>query len=72
MNKFTIVFESCEEGGYHAYIKEIPGVHAQGETVRETSENVIDALTQLLTYRAEKELEARETKKRFEVELALS
>jgi predicted RNase H-like HicB family nuclease len=25
MDKFTIVFHECEEGGYSAFIKEVPG-----------------------------------------------
>ena len=30
MDKFIIVFEKCEEGGYHAYMRENPGVQTQG------------------------------------------
>src|ERR1700757_2953743 len=41
--KLTAVFESCEEGGYHAFISEIKGVHTQGETIKETTENLVDA-----------------------------
>jgi predicted RNase H-like HicB family nuclease len=43
MDKFTIVFEKCEEGGYHAYMRENPGVQTEGETIQETMENFIDA-----------------------------
>jgi predicted RNase H-like HicB family nuclease len=71
MDKFTIVFERCKEGGYHGYLKEVPGVHTQGEDIQETVENVVDAFTQLLTYRVEKGLTDKMTQDRFEVELAL-
>ncbi|MBI4646718.1 MAG: type II toxin-antitoxin system HicB family antitoxin, partial [Bacteroidia bacterium] len=33
--KLTAVFESAEEGGYIAYIEEMPGVNTQGETIDE-------------------------------------
>ena len=41
MNKnlnITAVFEKAEEGGYIAYIEEIPGVNTQGETIQEAKE----------------------------------
>lgn len=40
-------------------MKEIPGVHSQGETAKENAENVLDVLKELLAYRAEKELVSR-------------
>jgi predicted RNase H-like HicB family nuclease len=40
----TAVFEEAEEGGYIAYIEEIPGVNTQGETLDEAKENLADAL----------------------------
>lgn len=42
--KLTAVFEEAEEGGYIAYIEEIPGVNTQGETLEEAKENLADAL----------------------------
>jgi len=42
-----VIFEQCEEGGYSASIKEVPGAISQGETIDEASENVLDALNQL-------------------------
>lgn len=41
---FTAVFEEAEEGGYIAYIEEIPGVNTQGETLGEAKENLAEAL----------------------------
>ncbi len=54
MQQFTIVFEPVEEGGYSAFIAEIPGVNSQGETVEEAREMVLEALQELLDYRREK------------------
>jgi len=34
---FTAVFEPAEEGGYLAYIPEIPGINTQGETLFEAN-----------------------------------
>ena len=51
MNKrlnLTAVFEKAEEGGYIAYIEEIPGVNTQGETISEAKENLYEALQLVL------------------------
>ena len=40
----TAIFESCDEGGYIAYIEEIPGINSQGETIEEAKENLTDAI----------------------------
>jgi len=72
MNKFTIVFRECEEGGFSAYIKEFPGAISEGETVIETAENVFDALVQLLAAQAQEELSKTGTRDfPLELELAL-
>jgi predicted RNase H-like HicB family nuclease len=42
--KLTAVFEPCNEGGFIAYIDEIPGINSQGETVEEAKENLADAI----------------------------
>jgi predicted RNase H-like HicB family nuclease len=57
--KLTAVFEPDEEGGYIAYIEEIPGVNTQGETLEEAKTNILEALTLVMETRrtmAEKEL----------------
>jgi hypothetical protein len=33
----TAVFERCDEGGFHTFIKEIPGVHSESDTIEESS-----------------------------------
>jgi predicted RNase H-like HicB family nuclease len=43
----TIVYEPAEEGGYVAWIQEVPGAISQGETREEARENVLDALREL-------------------------
>ncbi len=51
MNKkinLTSVFEKAQEGGYIAYIEEIPGVNTQGETLEEAKENLFEALELVL------------------------
>lgn len=42
--ELTAIYEEAEEGGYIAYIEEIPGVNTQGETLDEAKENLMDAL----------------------------
>jgi predicted RNase H-like HicB family nuclease len=69
--KLTVVFERCEEGGFHAFIKEIAGVHSEGETIREATDNLMDALHELLCYRIEQELKEKDSSSinHFEAEL---
>ena len=67
----TAVFEPCEEGGFHAYIKEIPGVHSQGENLAEAQGNLMDAFHELLAYRMEKALENRDFSKSRSIEAEL-
>ena len=33
------VFEPQDEGGYHAYAPELPGLHTQGDTLEEATDN---------------------------------
>ena len=42
--RMTAIFEPCDEGGYMAYIEEIPGINSQGETIEEAKENLSDAV----------------------------
>ena len=54
MERVTLVFEPAEEGGYSAYVAEVPGVNSQGATLEEAREMVLEALHELLAYRREK------------------
>lgn len=57
--ELTIVFEPAEEGGYTAFIPEVPGAISEGETIEEAREMVLDALHQLTTYRRESAMKSR-------------
>ena len=48
---FTIIFEAAEEGGFTAYIPEIPGAISEGETIDEAREMVMSALDDVLAAR---------------------
>lgn len=54
MVEVTLVFEPAEEGGYSAYVAEVPGVNSQGETIEEARTMVLEALHELLAYRRDK------------------
>ena len=45
---FTAVFEEAEEGGYIAFIEEMPGVNTQGETLAEAKSNLLEAFDLVL------------------------
>lgn len=50
-SQFTIVFEPILEGGFTAFIPEVPGAISDGETVEESGEMVLDALRELTEFR---------------------
>ena len=56
---FTIVFEPCEEGGYTAYIPEVPGALSEGDTVEEARAMVLDALREITAYRRREALRTK-------------
>jgi predicted RNase H-like HicB family nuclease len=45
---FTAVFEEAEEGGYVAFVEELPGAISQGETLEEARENIREAIELML------------------------
>lgn len=49
--KLTAVYVPCKEGGYSAFIEEIPGVNTQGETLAEAKANLREALELILETR---------------------
>ena len=53
---FTAVFEECIEGGYMAYIAEIPGINTQGETLDEAKKNLKESFNLMMSIRKEEEL----------------
>ena len=46
--KLTAVFKPAPEGGYTAFVEEIPGAISEGETIEEARENLSDALRMVL------------------------
>ena len=44
VHEIEFVFEPAEEGGYHVYAPDLPGLHTQGETLEEATENAREAL----------------------------
>lgn len=54
---FTAVFEEAEEGGYAAWVEELPGAISQGETLEEARENLKEAIELILEVNRERALE---------------
>jgi|GEM_PF-823182 len=44
LNTFTAVFQEAEEGGYIAFVEELPGANTQGETLDEARANLREAV----------------------------
>jgi len=57
VNTFTAVFEEAEEGGYVAFVEELPGAITQGETLEEARENLKEAVALILEVNRERALE---------------
>lgn len=60
--EMTAVFEPSEEGGYIAYIEEIPGINSQGETIEEAKENLTDAINLMFEERRSANIRSDKTK----------
>jgi predicted RNase H-like HicB family nuclease len=58
-SELTIVFEPAEEGGYTAYIVEVPGAISEGDTIEEARKMVMDALHELTLARRESAAKAK-------------
>lgn len=52
--KLTMVFQEAPEGGYVAFIEEIPDVNTQGKNLREAKTNLLDALKLTLDFHRDK------------------
>ncbi len=42
--KFAVIIHTAEEGGYWAEVHALPGCFSQGETVKETLQNIGEAI----------------------------
>ena len=60
--ELTAAFEPCDEGGYIAYIEEIPGINSQGDTIEEAKENLVDAIN--LMFEERRSTQKRDNSKR--------
>jgi predicted RNase H-like HicB family nuclease len=59
--EFTAVFKEAPEGGYVAFVEELPGANTQGETLDEARDNLREAVGLVLEsnrHLAEQELGA--------------
>ena len=54
---FTAVYQVAEEGGYIAFVEELPGANTQGETLEEARENLREAVKMILDANRELALE---------------
>lgn len=54
---FTAVFQPAEEGGYIAWVEELPGANTQGDTLDEARENLKEAIQLILDANRERALE---------------
>ena len=46
--ELTAVYRKAPEGGYVAFVEELPGANTQGETLEEARENLREAVTLVL------------------------
>jgi len=53
---FTAVIQPADEGGYVAWVEELPGANTQGETLEETRENLREAIQLILEVNRERAL----------------
>jgi predicted RNase H-like HicB family nuclease len=60
--KLMAVFEEAEEGGYIAFIEELPGVNTQGDTLEESKTNLLEALE--LVLQTQRDLSEKEMRNR--------
>ena len=54
---FTAVFEPSEEGGFVAFVEELPGAISQGETLEEARANLKESVELILETNRELALE---------------
>jgi predicted RNase H-like HicB family nuclease len=57
--EMTAVFEPCDEGGYIAYIEEIPGINSQGETIDQAKENLSEAINLMFEERRSSQITSK-------------
>jgi predicted RNase H-like HicB family nuclease len=53
MSEYVVIFEQAEDGGWGAYLPDLPGVVALGATREEVSERINDAVAAYVREMAE-------------------
>lgn len=43
-SEIEFIFEPADEGGYHVYAPDLPGLHTQGDTLEQATDNAREAL----------------------------
>jgi predicted RNase H-like HicB family nuclease len=61
VNTFTAVFQESKEGGYIAFVEELPGANTQGKTLDEVRENLREAVELILNANRRRTLKGLET-----------
>lgn len=46
--EFTAIFQEAPEGGYVAFVEELPGANTQGDTLDEARDNLREAVSLVL------------------------
>ena len=54
---FDVIIVKDPEGGYYAYVPQLPGCYSQGDSIEETIENVKEAIELYLEALSEEERE---------------
>ena len=44
MNSLNAIYQKCDDGGYIAFVEEIPGANTQGATLEEARKNLKEAV----------------------------
>lgn len=44
VREIELIFEPLEEGGYHVYAPDLPGLHTQGDDIEDATRNAEEAL----------------------------
>ncbi len=58
-DEITIIYEPAQEGGFTAYIPEVPGAVSEGETIEEAREMVLDAMREILAFRRDEAMKSK-------------
>lgn len=69
---FTAVYQAADEGGFIAFVEELPGANTQGETLDEARENLREAVEMILDVNRELALKGLDESAVIREELVLT